>query len=96
MAEIGRQVIKNNISKTSTDHQTKKKPGIKGIQKVPTESKTSFLYLIPDKGIGRGKSDKVHHAVPSHGKRANTHDIRVNMGIRNHGTSKINIPATLS
>ena len=51
--------------------------GIEGLEKVTCERKAPFFYLFSNEKVGRGKTDQVHDAVPSDGKRADANELRV-------------------
>jgi len=77
MVQIGGQVVEEHIAQPRADHQAENDTGKEGLEEVATERKAPFFYLLLDEKVGRGKTDQVHDAVPSDGKRADVHNLGV-------------------
>jgi len=77
MDEIGGQVVEEHVAQPRADHEAEYNIGIEGLEEIAAERKATFFYLFSDEKEGRGKTDQVHDAVPSDGKRADAHDLWV-------------------
>ena len=75
MGKIGRQVVEEHIAQPRADHEAENDVGIEGLDEVAAERQAPFFNLFFDEKVGRGKSDQVHDAVPSYGKRADVHNL---------------------